>query len=94
MRALIPLSVFRSGTELNVLLTLEQACRRHNEASLISRGLFRLMRQMDAFTVDAVLAAPKKLFRTAKALGGVSVPARASGSFSNARQKRSSASIQ
>ncbi|MGA3205398.1 MAG: hypothetical protein ABSF12_23115 [Bryobacteraceae bacterium] len=56
---------------------LERGCRRGNDANLISWGLWTLLQRMPSFTVEAFCAAPTKLIRTAKVLGGVQPPVRA-----------------
>ncbi len=55
---------------------LERACRRQNDANLISWGLRSLVQHLPAFTVDAFCAAPRKLACSAKVLGGVQPPIR------------------
>jgi DNA-binding transcriptional ArsR family regulator len=55
---------------------LEHASIRGNDAGLISWGSYILTRHLALFTVSAFRAAPNKLFRTAKILGGVSYPIR------------------
>lgn len=56
--------------------SLEKSCRRDNDATLIARGLEQLTQLLGPFTIDAFLAAPGKLCRTAKVLGSVSAPVR------------------
>ncbi|MEZ5352948.1 MAG: hypothetical protein R2762_09960 [Bryobacteraceae bacterium] len=58
------------------LLAVERASRRDNDARLIGAGIEALVRQLDAFTADAVVRFPGKLARTARLLGGVSAPLR------------------
>lgn len=53
---------------------LDRACRRDNDATLISRGLRVLTPVGALFTVDAFVRAPAKLARVAKSLGSVSAP--------------------
>ncbi|WP_018610552.1 hypothetical protein [Uliginosibacterium gangwonense] len=52
-----------------VWLTLERACRRDNDESLITRGLYALAQAKPELTVQALLAAPKRLIETAHLLG-------------------------
>jgi hypothetical protein len=56
--------------------SLEAACRRDNDAVLIARGLEQLISLQGRFTVDAFLAEPGRLCRSAKMLGSVSAPVR------------------
>jgi hypothetical protein len=84
-RALGSLLGIKENTDLNRLLSapdrsfkiLERACRRDNDANLISWGLGTLIQRVPSFTVDALCAAPTKLIRTAKMLGGLQPPVRA-----------------
>jgi hypothetical protein len=55
---------------------LENACRRDNDAVLISRCLETLVDEIEHLTVSTFGVAPRKLMRTAKVLGGVSYPLR------------------
>jgi len=55
---------------------LERACIRDNDARLISRGCFSLTEFLPDFTVNAFRAAPNKLFKVARVLGGIAYPAR------------------
>jgi hypothetical protein len=53
---------------------VERACRRGNDANLITRGISALIQDLGAFTGEALRAAPKKLMRTARILGGTLRP--------------------
>jgi len=55
---------------------LERACVRDNDARLISRGCFSLTEFLPDFTVNAFRAAPNKLFKVARVLGGIAYPSR------------------
>lgn len=80
--ALLPFLDLESGADRERFLTapdsslqaLENACRRDNDARLISRGLETLTRFQPAFTTDALRTEPKRLCHTAKLLGGLSRP--------------------
>jgi len=52
-----------------VWLTLERACRRDNDESLITRGLYALAQAKPELTVQALLSASKRLIETAHLLG-------------------------
>jgi hypothetical protein len=56
---------------------IERACVRENEALLIMRGFDCLIRHLAPFTVEAFLAAPKRLAKMEKVLGTVALPVRA-----------------
>jgi len=72
--AILTRFLFASDRSFEVL---EHACRRRNDANLISWGLRSLVQHLPAFTVDAFCAAPRKLARAARILGGVQPPVRA-----------------
>ena len=56
--------------------SIERACRRDNDATLISGGLEALLHHLEAFTVQAFCTSPTRLMRAARMLGGVSRPVR------------------
>lgn len=52
-----------------VWLTLERACRRDNDDTLITRGLYALAQAKPELTIQALVSAPKRLIETAHLLG-------------------------
>lgn len=56
-------------TDERTWLIVERACRRDNDAMLISRGMYTLTQCWPAFLMQAFSTAPKRLMRTARLLG-------------------------
>ncbi|QOY91861.1 hypothetical protein [Paludibaculum fermentans] len=58
------------------LQVLEKACERDSDSVLLARGLGALAKFQAVFIVNAFLAEPKRLCRSAKVLGSMSAPLR------------------
>lgn len=60
-----------AAAEERTWLIVERACRRDNDATLISRGIYSLGQCWPDFLMKAFSAAPGSLMRTARLLGGL-----------------------
>lgn len=58
-----------AATDERTWLIAERACRRDNDAMLISRGIYTLTQCWPAFLMQAFSTAPKRLMGTARLLG-------------------------